>query len=172
MKTSDAPFCLPFGQTKACLSISWKKTFYIFKSLYDPWIDWVRKFGFAVHFFKWSLVKKRSLLISCTCFYVISLIHSCRVMRLQLPFCFLLICCFFFRLFVQLAVFRKHPFEMWEFNIFLAKNKAALAIWETWQKLNAGQDIKSPADFVKIYAFFRKAQETLGVSNVIPNISL
>ncbi|KAL9951789.1 hypothetical protein ACROYT_G044516 [Oculina patagonica] len=62
----------------------------------------------------------------------------------------------------QLAVFRKHPFEMWEFNIYLAKNKAGAAIWEAWQKLNAGQDIKSPADFVKIYAFFRKAQETLG----------
>ncbi|KAL9951788.1 hypothetical protein ACROYT_G044515 [Oculina patagonica] len=62
----------------------------------------------------------------------------------------------------QLSVFRKHPFEMWEFNIFLTKTKGASAVFEKWAKLNAGQDVQSFADFVKIYAFFRKAQAAFG----------
>lgn len=52
---------------------------------------------------------------------------------------------------------------MWEFNIYLTKNKGSLEIHQQWAKLNAGQDVQSFADFVKIYAFFRKAQAALGV---------
>jgi len=62
----------------------------------------------------------------------------------------------------QLAVYRKHPFEMWEFNIYLAKTNGTAEIHKQWEKINANQDIQSFADFVKIYAFFRKAQAALG----------
>ena len=34
-----------------------------------------------------------------------------------------------------------------------------------WAKLNAGEDIQSFMDFVKIYAYFRKAQGLFGVRN-------
>lgn len=60
------------------------------------------------------------------------------------------------------AVFGKHPFEQWEFNIYLAKTAGGAKILEQWHKLNAGEDIQSFADFVEIYTFFRKAQEALG----------
>lgn len=60
------------------------------------------------------------------------------------------------------AVFSKHPFEQWEFNIYLAKTAGGAEILKQWHKLNAGEDIQSFADFVKIYTFFRKAQEQLG----------
>lgn len=60
------------------------------------------------------------------------------------------------------AVFSKHPFEQWEFNIYLAKTAGGAEILKQWHKLNAGEDIQSFADFVKIYTFFRKAQEKLG----------
>ena len=66
----------------------------------------------------------------------------------------------------QVAVFRKHPFEMWEFNIYLAKSKGAKAIYDKWEKFNAGKDIESFEDFAKIYAFFRKAQAALGVRSI------
>ncbi|KAJ7321447.1 hypothetical protein OS493_035021 [Desmophyllum pertusum] len=62
----------------------------------------------------------------------------------------------------QLTVFSKHPFEMWEFNIYLTKTRAVKVIFDQWTKLNAGEDIQSFADFVKIYAFFRKAQAAFG----------
>lgn len=62
----------------------------------------------------------------------------------------------------QLAVFSKHPFEMWEFNIYLTKTNGSNTILNEWAKLNAGQDIESFEDFVKIYAFFRKAQASFG----------
>ena len=71
--------------------------------------------------------------------------------------------CFFF-CFLQTAVFGKHPFEQWEFNIYRAKTEGGAKILEQWHKLNAGEDIQSFADFVEIYTFFRKAQEALGVS--------
>lgn len=61
-------------------------------------------------------------------------------------------------------MFSKHPFEQWEFNIYLAKTAGGAEILKQWHKLNAGEDIQSFADFVKIYTFFRKAQEQLGVS--------
>ena len=67
----------------------------------------------------------------------------------------------------QLAVYQRHPFEMWEFNIYLAKTNGASELSKQWEKLNAGQDIQGFADFVKIYAFFRKAQAALGVRNSI-----
>ena len=58
-----------------------------------------------------------------------------------------------------------HPFEMWEFNIYLTKTNGQSNILREWEKLNAGQDIESFQDFVKIYAFFRKAQALFGVRN-------
>ena len=71
--------------------------------------------------------------------------------------------CSFSRYFFQLAVFSKHPFEMWEFNIYMTKNKGAHTIFKEWAKFNAGKDIESFEDFVKIYTFFRKAQASFGV---------
>ena len=68
-----------------------------------------------------------------------------------------------------MAVFSKHPFEMWEFNIYLTKNRGGATILDQWRKLNAGEDIQSFEDFVKIYAFFRKAQSALGVRNMPHN---
>ena len=65
--------------------------------------------------------------------------------------------------FFQIAVFSKHPFEMWEFNIYLTKNNESENIFNQWQKLNAGEDIKGFDDYVKIYAFFRKAHAAFGV---------
>ena len=62
-----------------------------------------------------------------------------------------------------MAVFSKHPFEMWEFNIYMTKTKGGATILNKWAQLNAGEDIQSFADFVKIYAFFRKAQAAFGV---------
>ena len=58
---------------------------------------------------------------------------------------------------------------MWEFNIYLTKTKGSLEIHQQWAKLNAGQDVQSFADFVKIYAFFRKAQAALGVRKTLTN---
>jgi len=52
---------------------------------------------------------------------------------------------------------------MWEFNIYLTKTNGSNTILKEWAKLNAGKDIESFEDFVKIYAFFRKAQASLGV---------
>lgn len=54
---------------------------------------------------------------------------------------------------------------MWELNIYLTKTTGGGAILDEWAKLNAGEDIQSFADFVKIYAFFRKAQASFGVRN-------
>ena len=54
---------------------------------------------------------------------------------------------------------------MWEFNMYLAKTNGVNTILKEWAKLNAGHDIESFEDFVKIYAFFRKAQASLGVRN-------
>ena len=65
--------------------------------------------------------------------------------------------------FFQLAVFSKHPFEMWEFNIYMTKTKGANITFKEWAKFNAGKDIESFEDFVKIYTFFRKAQASFGV---------
>ncbi|XP_078353116.1 polyunsaturated fatty acid 5-lipoxygenase-like [Oculina patagonica] len=64
----------------------------------------------------------------------------------------------------QLAIFSSpvYPFEAWELNIFLTKIQGGTAIHNEWIKLNAGEDIQSFADFVKIYAFFRKAQGEFG----------
>ena len=61
---------------------------------------------------------------------------------------------------------------MWEFNIYLAKTNGTAEIHKQWEKINANQDIQSFADFVKIYAFFRKAQAALGVRRTIPYNSL
>jgi len=52
---------------------------------------------------------------------------------------------------------------MWEFNIYLTKTNGGSTIFQEWEKLNAGRDIESFEDFVKIYAFFRKAQASFGV---------
>ena len=52
---------------------------------------------------------------------------------------------------------------MWEFNIYMTKTNGGNTILKEWAKLNAGKDIESFQDFVKIYAFFRKAQASLGV---------
>ncbi len=73
--------------------------------------------------------------------------------------------------FFQLAIFSSpvYPFEAWELNIFLTKIQGGTAIHNEWIKLNAGEDIQSFADFVKIYAFFRKAQGEFGVRNVQKN---
>ena len=54
---------------------------------------------------------------------------------------------------------------MWELNIYLTKLTGGNDTLYQWAKLNAGQDIESFADFVKIYAFFRKAQALFGVRN-------
>ena len=68
----------------------------------------------------------------------------------------------------QLDVFRslRYPFEMWELNIYLAKTEGGAKIFKEWAKLNAGEDIQSFQDFVKIYAYFRKAQAAFGVSAI------
>ena len=71
----------------------------------------------------------------------------------------MLVSAFFF----QLAVFSKHPFEMWEFNIYMTKTKGADTIFKEWAKFNGGKDIESFEDFVKIYTFVRKAQAAFGV---------
>ena len=70
--------------------------------------------------------------------------------------------------FFQIAVFSRHPFDMWEFNIYLAKTRGGNDIFNQWQKLNAGADIQSFDDYVKIYAFFRKAQAAFGVRKFNP----
>ena len=45
----------------------------------------------------------------------------------------------------------------------MTKTKGAHIIFKEWAKFNAGKDIKSFEDFVKIYTFFRKAQASFGV---------
>ncbi|KAL9951790.1 hypothetical protein ACROYT_G044517 [Oculina patagonica] len=65
----------------------------------------------------------------------------------------------------QLAVFSSpnYTFESWELLIYWTKTvNGSKRILKEWAKLNAGQDIQSFADFVKIYAFFRKAQAAFG----------
>ena len=45
----------------------------------------------------------------------------------------------------------------------MTKTKGANTTFQEWAKFNAGKDIESFEDFVKIYTFFRKAQAAFGV---------